>query len=88
MGWKLIFDNDAMNIQEGNGRVGKESVKEYKGGLGLIRVGDDDGNLYYMALCDDDESMENFHDWAMYDSGATWSEYWCTKENTWKGFIS
>lgn len=91
MAWKIILDNDAMNTQseleKDGSRVGK-GTSDYKGGTDLIRVGDDDGNIYYMAVCDGDKGMEEFFNWASYDSGASWSDYWCTKTHQWKGFIS
>lgn len=86
MGWKIIVDYDGKNVNDDIGYVGKEH--EYKGGTDLIRVGDDDGNIYYLALCDNDESMENFFDWSMNDSGCSWSDYWNSKLKEWRGFIS
>jgi hypothetical protein len=66
-------------------RAGKE-YGDYKGGKELFRTLDDDGNICYHALCDDDESAERFHDYSMADVGATCSEY--RKDKEWKGFIS
>jgi hypothetical protein len=86
MGWKIIVDYDAKNVEEEVGYVGRE--RNYEGGTSLVRVGDDDGNIYYLALCDGDEGMENFFDWSTCDSGASWSDYWCIKKNEWRGFIS
>jgi hypothetical protein len=86
MGWKIIVDNDGMNVREDVGYVGKE--RDYNGGTSLVRTGDDDGNVYYVALCDGESGMESFHDWSQYDSGSSWSDYWCEKTKEWKGFIS
>jgi hypothetical protein len=87
MGWKIIMSNDDMNIKDLPQYVGR-NTSDYNGGTSLVRTGDDDGNIYFIALCDGDNGMERFFDWCMYDSGASWSEYWCTKTNEWKGFIS
>lgn len=88
MGWKIIMSNDDMNVNEETKQYEGRTSTTYKGGTDLVRVGDDDGNIYHIALCDNDASMENFFDWSVYDAGASWSEYWCTKTNEWKGFIS
>jgi hypothetical protein len=67
--------------------VGRE--RDYKGLDAItLRVGDDDGNHYYTARCDDDSSAEAFHDWAAYDSGCTWSTYYDKESKKWKGYIS
>lgn len=88
MGWKIIEDPsfNPDNTFGDTSRVGKQS--EYQGGTMKIKVGDDDGNHYYTALCDNDESMETFFNWAVYDSGCTWSEYWDEERQEWRGFIS
>lgn len=65
-------------------RVGK-TTKDYKGGTELFRTLDDDGNVCYHALCDDDDSAERFHDYSTSDVGATNSEY--KKDGKWEPFI-
>lgn len=88
MGWKIIKDylhDESPHFHE-KSEVGRE--RDYKGGQLKCRVGDDDLNKYYMALCDDDDSMEAFHDWAQYDSGCTWSEWYDIERKEWRGFIS
>lgn len=87
MGWKIVKDYLAEQpVSYFESEVGRD--QQYEGGQLKCRVGDDDGTKYYIALCDDDESMEHFHDWAEYDSGCTWSEWYDEDKKEWRGFIS
>lgn len=65
--------------------VGRE--RAYSGGNDVeCKVYDDDGNLYYRAVCDNDEGAELFHNWASNDSGCTASKI-KTKDGKWGWFI-
>jgi hypothetical protein len=54
-----------------------------------VRTYDDDGILYYEALCDDDndESAERFHDWSQWDSGTVGSKIENKETKEWVWFI-
>jgi len=66
--------------------VGRQS-KNYEGGTDVqCKVYDDDGNLYYRAVCDNEEGAELFHDWATADSGCTFSKI-KEKGKEWGNFI-
>jgi hypothetical protein len=79
MGFKIIraFDGGCKT------RVGRE--RDYHGGKHLARTLDDDKNICYHAHCDDDEGMEDFHDYSVWDVGATHSEY--REDGEWKPLI-
>lgn len=90
MGWKIIkdhlFKEDQWTFEN---MEGKES-KDYAGGQQKVRTFDDDGELYYTAVCDDDNdvSMERFHDWSMVDSGTVRSQWYDESKQEWREFIS
>jgi hypothetical protein len=91
MGWKIIKDHGWTEEQFKNygikSYVGKQT-QSYKGGTYQVRTWDDDGNLYYTALCDDEASAEAFHDWSMYDSGSVRSQVRAKGNAKWEEFIS
>lgn len=66
-------------------------VGNFKGGKGdeafYVKTFDDDGNACYMAICDDDEAAEMFHDWSQADVGSTNSNYKDRETKEWKAFI-
>lgn len=67
MGFKIV--KDYLEV----GRTGATS-SGYEGGTTIkVRTYDDDGDINYLAVCDDDEdvSAEQFHDWSMADVGST-----------------
>jgi hypothetical protein len=90
MGWKIIKDHGWKQSDLDNygikSYVGRE--RDYQGGKMQVRTWDDDGNLYYTAVCDDEESAENFHDWSMYDSGSVRSQIRAKGNAKWEEFIS
>ena len=53
-----------------DGRTGLEWKGEPQGGILRVRILDDDREVYYEAVADD-EALETLLDWAMRDAGAT-----------------
>jgi hypothetical protein len=89
MGWIITKDHlEKMGWKDYKSQVGTESAADYKGGEMEVRVYDDDHVLYYTAKCDSETSAENFHNWAMYDSGCTMSEIRNNDKAEWEPFIS
>lgn len=90
MGWKIIEDHlDNGQWENYESEKGRQS-KDYAGGQQKVRTFDDDGELYYTAVCDDDNdvSMERFHDWSMVDSGTVRSQWYDESKQEWREFIS
>jgi hypothetical protein len=96
MGWKIIKDHGYEKSVKraekygtsvyGTSYEGKE--RDYQGGKMQVRTWDDDGNLYYTAVCDDENSAEAFHDWSQYDSGSVRSQIRVKGNAKWEEFIS
>lgn len=92
MGWKIIEDHlydTQVWAFENKSMKGTHSL-DYAGGQQKVRTFDDDGTLYYTAVCDDDDdvSMERFHDWSMADSGTVRSQWYDNEKQEWREFIS
>jgi hypothetical protein len=88
MGFKIIrdyyYEREAKHDPYySDNNKGKE--RDYHGGNIRCKVYDDDGELYYEALCDGESGAEMFHNWAMVDSGCTASKI--KTDDTWEWFI-
>jgi hypothetical protein len=93
VGWKLVKDHlwtpEKAERWCEKPRTGLESAYyKYNGGTMQVRTFDDDGELYYTALCDDEDSAERFHDWSLYDSGSVRSQIRKDENSEWEEFIS
>lgn len=97
MGWKITRDflYESAEREHGKGNVpewetnrkGKESISYTGADLYRVKTYDDDGTLYYEAVCDGEGSAELFHDWSMVDSGTVRSTI-KAKGKKWGEFIS
>ena len=61
--------------------------KGYQDGKVRCKVYDDDGILYYEAMCDGEAGAEMFHDWGTWDSGTVASKIKMDKDSEWEWFI-